>query len=228
MLNVSHYQPASDRPDDIAACLRAYENGTALFIDPLFKGHYPEKLMNWIGNHAPTVKDGDLAIIGQPIDFLGVNYYATDEIAFQPWGGLLKLASTPVSAPGWGKTDMGWGINPAGLGKILLNFHENYGNPKMYITENGCALKDSPDAKGFVSDRQRINFIREHLRIIYDAIQAGVNLHGYYVWSLMDNFEWAHGFFPRFGLVRINYETGERIPKESGLWYREAIGKNGF
>lgn len=122
---------------------------------------------------------------------------------------------------------MGWGINPAGFTKILRNFQENYGNPKMYITENGCAIKDIPNGDGYVCDRQRIMFIQEHLVAIHDAIQGGANVNGYYVWTLMDNFEWAHGFFPRFGLVRTDPQTGKRIPKESAFWYGEAIAKNG-
>lgn len=227
VLSVSHYEPASDRPEDVAACDRAYQNGTALFMDPLFKGHYPEMLWNWIGSHQPKIDDGDLEIIRQPIDFLGANYYFTEAIAFKPWGGLLKLETTPISASCWGKTEMGWGINPAGFTKILRNFQENYGNPKMYITENGCAIKDIPNGDGYVCDRQRIMFIQEHLIAIHDAIQGGANVNGYYVWTLMDNFEWAHGFFPRFGLVRIDPQTGKRIPKESAFWYREAIAKNG-
>ncbi len=235
VLSLSHYQPASETESDSlrdscasrAACQRLYENNSALFLQPLFKGSYPEMLLNWIDSHAPKIQDGDLQIISEPIDFLGVNYYFTDAIAFAQSGGLLKLSAEPVSASGWGRTEMGWGINPPGFKAVLLDIKENYGNPKIYITENGCALKDTPDANGFVTDWERVNFLRSHFIAVHDALQAGVNLHGYYVWSLMDNFEWAQGFTPRFGLVRVDYQTLRRIPKQSALWYREVISRNG-
>ncbi len=228
VLSVAHYLSASESESDRAACQRAYENGTAFFTEPLFKGHYPPMLFEWIGTQAPKIEAGDLKLISQPIDFVGLNYYMTLKVAFQQWGGLLKQTATQVSAPGWGTTEMGWGINPPGLTAVLLDFHQKYGNLKIYITENGCALKDSPDATGFVRDWGRINFLRSHFLAVHDAIQAGVNVQGYYVWSLMDNFEWAHGFSPRFGLVRVDYETLQRIPKQSALWYSHAIARNGI
>jgi beta-glucosidase len=131
------------------------------------------------------------------------------------------------SAPNWGRTAMGWGINPAGFTAVLLNLKENYGNPKVYVTENGTAVKDTPDENGVVPDWGRINYLRAHLIAVHDAIQAGANLHGYYVWSLMDNFEWANGYEPRFGIVRVDYETGQRIPKKSASWYSEVIARKG-
>lgn len=227
VLSFSHYVPATETEADYAACQRAYQNNTALFMKPLFQGNYPEMLWNWLGSHAPKVLDKDLEIIAQPIDFLGVNYYFTNSVSFASWGGLLKQNFEPVSGPVWGKTEMGWGINPVGFTEILLDFKENYGNPKMYITENGCAIKDTPNADGFVADYGRINFLRAHFLAVHDAIQKGVNLQGYYVWSFMDNFEWARGFTPRFGLVRVDYEAGTRIPKQSAYWYQNVIAQNG-
>jgi len=199
VLNLGHFEPATESQADLAACQRAYEENAGLFMDPLFKGHYPEMLLDWIGPHRPRVREEDAALISQPIDFLGVNYYTTHEVSWSLSHGLLKANSAPVSAPGWGRTKMGWGINPPGLAAVLLNIKENYGNPKMYVTENGCALKDAPDERGFVADWGRVNFFRDHLMAAHDAIQAGANLHGYYAWSLMDNFEWAMGYEPRFG-----------------------------
>jgi beta-glucosidase len=110
----------------------------------------------------------------------------------------------------------------------LLNLKDNYGNPNVYITENGCAVDDIPNEAGFVTDTGRINYIRAHLAVVNEAIQAGANINGYYVWSLMDNFEWAHGLSKRFGLVRVDYDTLERTPKASALWYKEVIENNGF
>lgn len=228
VLSTTHYQSASEKEEDIAACQRAYEDHIALFLDPLFKGTYPTTLFNWLGSHKPKIEEGDLALIASPIDFLGINYYFTLSVSFDHHGGLLKLKSEPISAPGWGRTEMGWGVNPMGLKAVLLNIKNNYNTPKILITENGCALKDSPDETGFVADWGRVNFLRDHLYAVYDAIASGVNIQGYYVWSLMDNFEWASGFKPRFGLIRVNYETGQRIPKQSATWYQEVISKNGI
>ncbi len=227
VLNLGHYEPATESQADLAACQRAHEENVALFMDPLIKGHYPEMLLDWIGPHRPHVREEDAAVISQPIDFVGVNYYTSHEVSWSLSHGLLKANSAPVSAPGWGHTKMDWGINPPGLTAVLLNIKENYGNPKMYVTENGCALKDTPDERGFVADWGRVGFFRAHLMAAHDAIQAGANLHGYYAWSLMDNFEWAMGYEPRFGIVRVDFETGRRNPKQSALWYREVITRNG-
>lgn len=227
VLDLQHHRPATAAQADHDACRRRYELTHAIFLDPLFKGVYPKLLWDWIGPHAPRLQDGDMDLIRQPIDFLGVNYYMTFDVRFCHRGGLFKLATEFVSAPNWGHTAMGWGINPAGLTDTLLNLKENYGNPKIYITENGCATNDIPDETGFVADQGRINYLRAHLMAVYRAIQAGVNVQGYYVWSLMDNFEWAHGLSKRFGIVRVDYSTGRRIPKQSAGWYSRVIAQNG-
>jgi beta-glucosidase len=227
VLDLQHGQPATPSEADRAACQRRYEMAHAIFLDPLFKGQYPPTLLEWIGSHAPRIESGDLEQINQPIDFLGVNYYMTMAIGFSHRGGLFKYDSNFISAPNWGETSMGWGINPPGLMASLVNLKENYGNPKVFITENGCAQPDVPDDTGFVADAGRINYLRAHLAVAHEAIQAGVNLQGYYVWSLMDNFEWAHGLSERFGLVRVDYPTGKRIPKQSARWYSRVIAQNG-
>jgi len=228
VLDPQYYQPASQSEADVAACQRAYEQAVGVFMAPLFHGHYPEMLFDWIGPHAPQMKDGDLQTISQPIDFLGVNYYMTFDVSFSPAGGLLKTSTAQVSGPNWGRTQVGWGINPVGLKARLLDIKENYGNPKVFITENGCAIDDVPDASGFVADWGRVAFLRAHLRAVHDAIRVGANIRGYYVWSLMDNFEWASGYAPRFGIVRVNYDTLERLPKQSARWYSEVIAENGI
>jgi len=228
VLTPQYYQPATDSDADVAACLRVYDQAAALFLAPIFRGYYPERLFEWIGPHAPEIHDGDLEIIGQPLNFLGVNYYMTFNVSFSPQGGLLKASTEQVSAKNWGRTQVGWGINPAGLTARLMDIKQNYGNPKVYITENGCAIDDTPDHEGFVADWGRVAFLRAHLRAVHDAIQAGANIQGYYVWSLMDNFEWASGYEPRFGIVRVDYKTGQRIPKQSARWYSSVIAQNGF
>ncbi len=226
VLNLENYQPKTKTEVDRQACQRAYDNLAGLLLQPLFQGNYPQQLFQWLGQHQPVIASGDLTLISQPIDFLGVNYYSTSAVSFHHHGGLLKTTSQPVSAPGWGKTSMGWGINPAGLKTVLLDLRDNYGNPKMYLTENGCAFPDFPDSRGFVPDWGRINFLRAHLLAAHQAIAAGVKLQGYYVWSLLDNFEWASGYQPKFGLVRVDYSTQQRIPKQSAYWYREVISQN--
>jgi beta-glucosidase len=227
VLDLQHSQPATKSEADQAARQRRYEMSHAIFLDPLFKGRYPEMLFEWIGPHAPQIQAGDISVINQPIDFLGVNYYMTLAIRFSHRGGMLKMDSDFVSAQNWGRTAMGWGINPPGLTAVLLNLKENYGNPNIYITENGCAADDIPDENGFVADAGRINYLRAHLMAVHEAIRTSVNLKGYYVWSFMDNFEWAHGLSKRFGLVRVEYDTGRRIPKQSAHWYRQVIAQNG-
>jgi beta-glucosidase len=157
---------------------------------------------------------------------LGLNYYNTDYVSFDLFGGLNKARIIPMSAPGWGQTEMGWGINPAGIKNELIHLKEKYGNPKIYITENGCAFPDTPDEKGFVKDWDRIRFLGSHLQAVHEAIKAGVNVQGYVVWSILDNFEWERGYGPRFGLVRVDYYTLERIPKQSAYWYGEVIKQN--
>jgi beta-glucosidase len=223
-----NYIPASETEADIAACQRAYENLSAIFGDPIFLGRYPETLFEWLGPHTPQIRDGDMALIGQPIDFLGVNHYFTLRIGFDPGQGLLKLTQTQVSAPHWGHTGMGWGINPDGIQAVLLDLKARYNNPRMYITENGCAVEDVPDERGFVADWRRVDYLRAHLRAVHRAIQAGADVRGYYVWSLLDNFEWASGYGPRFGLVWVDYATLERTPKQSARWYSDVITRNGL
>jgi beta-glucosidase len=127
----------------------------------------------------------------------------------------------------WGQTDMGWSVYPPGLKDLLVDIKNTYDSPVIYITENGTAAPDTPDAKGFVKDRARVSYLREHFLAVHEAIQEGVDVRGYYVWSLMDNFEWANGYAPRFGIVRVDFDTLERTPKESAWWYCGVIERNG-
>lgn len=226
VLNMDHFIPASASEADRAARDRVYDDNVSLFIEPVFEGRYPARYFDWIGPHQPRVQAGDLDLIRQPLDFLGLNYYKCYSVAYSVSGGLLKAHSTPCSAPGWGLTEMGWGIDPAGLTAVLLDLKARCGNPAIFITENGCALRDAPNPTGFVADWGRLQFYREHLRAAHEALTAGVRLRGYYAWSLLDNFEWAWGYGMRFGLVRVDYDTQRRIPKQSALWYREVIAHN--
>lgn len=228
VLSLEGFEPASEREADQAACQRVYQENFNLFLDPLFHGHYPEMLFDWIGPHQPTLQAGDLDLISQPIDFLGVDHYRTHAVSHSVAGSLLKAELASISNPGWGLTDTGWGVKPAGLTNVLLDVKGRSSDLKIYVAENGCAFPDTPDAGGYVIDWGRINYLRAHLQAALDAINAGVNLQGYFVWSLMDNFEWAMGYGPRFGLIYVDYETGKRIPKQSAFWYSEVIKQNGI
>jgi beta-glucosidase len=226
LLNLNGLSPASNSQADIDATRRVHDETHALFLDPIFKGVYPQRLFDFIGTHQPKVKAGDLELIHQPMDYLGLNYYNTDTVTYDIFAGLNKARTTPYSSAGWGQTEMKWGIHPMGLKDELFYIKKNYGNPKLYVTENGCAMPDIPDEKGFVADWDRINYLRSHLQVLHETIKEGVNVNGYFVWSILDNFEWERGYGPRFGLVRVNYETLKRTPKKSAYWFSEVEKQN--
>ncbi|MFL7812310.1 MAG: GH1 family beta-glucosidase [Anaerolineales bacterium] len=227
ILNLNHTIPGSDREEDIQAARRIYAETHSLWLEPLIHGSYPEDLLDWLGPISPTINGGDLAAIKGRLDYLGINHYNSDKVYYDHFGGWLKARLEPYSAPGFGLTQMGWGINPAGLKAEVLNVHENYGQPKIILTENGCAALDQPDTNGYVDDLERIRFLRAHIIALHEAIQEGAQVKGYYVWSILDNFEWERGYSMRFGLIRVDPDTLERIPKHSAAWYSEVISTNG-
>lgn len=220
--------PASNSEADLEACQRYTDHYAWICTEPVFNGFYPAKLMEWLEQTAPKVIEGDMHLIHQPVDFLGINYYRGMEVKFDADGGILKCQANHITAPMCGYTEMGWGIYPAGLHSVLLKLRDKYDNPKIFVTENGCAGPDSLDENGFVRDWQRVDYLRAHLSAAHDAIQAGANLQGYFHWSLMDNFEWARGYSQRFGLVWIDFPTHKRIPKDSYRWYQSVIARNGI
>lgn len=228
VIDVEDCLPYSDRDEDLAACQRYAEQRVWLCADPLFKGHYPIELMEWLGPMAPVIRAGDMELIQQPIDFLGINYYRGMKIKFDPSGGDLKCTPLPVTAPLSGYTEMGWGVHPEGLKSVLLQIKEKYANPKIFVTENGLANADILTYDGRVKDWQRIDYLRAHLSAAHGAIEAGSNLEGYFHWSLLDNFEWAQGYAMRFGLVYIDFVNQKRIPKDSFHWYHSVIARNGI
>jgi beta-glucosidase len=221
------YVPASDDPADIAARDRTFSATQGIFLEAIFHGRYPELLSTWSKSLIPPVQPGDMKQISRPIDFLGINHYSTVAIGFSCRGGFLKNHREEISSPAMGKTFVGWGIYPPGMTAVLESLRDRYGNPPVYITENGTALVDTPDSKGFVDDWGRVDYLRSYLRAVHAAVAQGCDVRGYFVWSLMDNFEWAFGYEPRFGIVRTDYKTMRRIPKRSALWYKEVIEKNG-
>lgn len=229
VLNLATFKPKTDSPEDIAAAERMEDSLNNLYLDPIFKGSYPEGFMAWLGDSAPKIKDGDMAVINQPIDFLGVNFYFAQTVSYSPHS-YLKLQAEQIIDPGWGMTLKGWGICPSQLTELLVHLKENYNNPAIFITENGTALGEPADESGYVNDQGRINYLRAHFQAAHDAIQQGVDLKGYYIWSLMDNFEWAEGYDLRFGLIHVDFEDQgrKRTPKASFNWYRDVIKMNGF
>lgn len=227
VLNLATFIPKTNAPEDVAAAGRIEDFINNMFLDPIFKGRYPERLMDWMGEMKPKIQDGDLAVTSEPIDFLGVNYYFSQIVRFDPHG-LLKLRSEPNIDKGWGSTLKGWGVCPSQLTELLLHLKQNYGNPPMFITENGTALGETADETGFVDDQGRIKFLRAHFSAAHKALASGADLRGYYVWSLMDNFEWTEGYAIRFGLIHIDFDDPgrKRTPKASYNWYREVIEQN--
>ncbi|HEX2914367.1 MAG TPA: GH1 family beta-glucosidase [Chloroflexia bacterium] len=223
-LNLAVYHPA--RPGNAAdelAVKRADCEQNRLFLDPLFKGVYPEDhaLMQEL---APTlVQPGDLEIINVPGDFLGINYYTRTVLQADAQDPQKVREVHPEGI----YTTMGWEVYPEGLYQLLTRVQREYPS-HYYITENGASTDDRPNASGQVVDELRQNYLRAHLSQARRAIDAGVQLDGYFAWSLLDNFEWAWGYDRRFGLTYVDYATQERIIKNSGYWYSDVIKANGF
>ena len=226
VLNLNHLIPGSEREEDIQATRRVYDETHSLFLDPIFLGKYPENFFQWLGPNQPQIEPGDLEKLTGTADYLGINHYNSDKVYYDHFGGWLRARLEAYTAPGWGYTQMGWGINPSGLKAEVANIVNNYGHPKLFLTENGCAAVDIPDENGFVNDLDRIRFLRAHLIALHEAIEDGANVQGYYVWSILDNFEWDRGYSNKFGLVRVDFQSLKRIPKQSAYWYSNVIKNN--
>ncbi|MGQ9632307.1 MAG: GH1 family beta-glucosidase [bacterium] len=223
-LNLSPIHPASESEEDVKASRLADGYLNRWFLDPVFKGAYPEDILEKYGDKAPKIRPADMKKISRRIDFLGVNYYTRQVVKSEPKTG----EPTPVGKIKGSKyTAMGWEIYPQGLYELLKRIHDEYGAPTMYITENGAAFPDKVDEKGEVNDPRRVRYLRDHFAQAHRAIGDGIDLRGYFVWSLMDNFEWAHGYSKRFGITYVDYPTQKRIIKRSGLWYKDVIEKGG-
>jgi beta-glucosidase len=205
-----------------------------IFFDPLLLGRYPADMLEHLARFTDLsyIQDGDLATINAPIDVLGVNFYMPSYVSAKP--GTPAAPDQPGSegiafrAPNGPVTDMNWPIEPSGLTRLLKRIHDDYPGTPMLITENGAAYPEGPAADGEVHDTRRIEYLDGHLRACHDALAAGVDLRGYFVWSLMDNFEWAEGYAKRFGIVHVDYATQQRVLKDSAKWYREVIRRNGI
>jgi beta-glucosidase len=216
-LNLAHAYPASDSPEDEAAAWRVDGGGNRWFLDPIFRGAYPADLLERNALVEPLIEDGDLEAIATPIDFLGVNNYFRFVVGAGAEGP--RLLRDPEAL----HTDMGWEVYPDGLHALLTRVADEYAPPAIYVTENGAAFGDVRGHDGRVHDPERTEYVRSHVDAVARAVADGVPVKGYFVWSLLDNFEWAHGYSKRFGIVYVDYPTLERVPKDSFYWYRDFI-----
>ncbi|GHS87978.1 beta-glucosidase [Actinomycetota bacterium] len=243
-LNLHVTRAASDAPEDVAAKAKVDTVANEVFLQPLLEGHYPAAVFPQTAHISDWsfVQDGDLELIQVPIDLLGINYYSTGRVRrlegapvvgdgtpgpdghksseVSPWIGCDDVEFLPQPGP---HTAMGWNIEPGGLTELLLEMHDRYPAVPLAVTENGAAFDDEVSADGRVHDVARVEYLHDHIDAVGSAMDAGADVRGYFVWSLMDNFEWAYGYDRRFGIVRVDYDTLERTPKDSALWYRELV-----
>ena len=227
--NLYGVQPGSDRPEDHAAAQLIDGLQNRMWLDTTLKGQYPTDVRAIFARFSAldAIEHGDEARIAQPLDLLGINYYQQHHVAAgdgqglgSPFPGGDEVAFLPSAQP---RTAMGWGVEPDGLRDLLVRLHEEYGSPPIMVCENGACFDDVVDDHGRIHDPDRRDFIAAHVDAVERAIEAGVDVRGYFVWSLLDNFEWAHGYERRFGIVHVDYETQRRTVKSSGAWYRDHI-----
>jgi beta-glucosidase len=223
-LNLTQVYPNSTAEADLDAARRIDGMQNRIFLDPLFRAAYPEDVLEDLDGveGADTVQDGDLKAIAAPLDFLGVNYYTPMLVA----GGGPRAESAYVGSPhvvfvdgGRPRTSIGWEIDERGLLELLLRLKRDYPALPLYITENGAAFDES------VRDTARVAYLHSHLQACAEAIDRGVPLRGYFVWSLLDNFEWAYGYAQRFGIVHVDFETQRRTLKDSARWYAGVVAR---
>ena len=218
VVNVSPTYPATDNSEDVKATEIADQDINHWYIKPILEGKYPELLEQTPEKDKPDIQQDDLKIISTPIDYLGINYYTRTviEASQDKLYDVTEPSITPL-------TEMGWEVYPEGYFDILTRLNNEYKLPPIYLTENGAAMRDQVIA-GEVEDLDRVDFFQVHFEAIHRAIEAGVDIQSYFAWCLMDNFEWARGYTKRFGLVYVNYETQQRIIKQSGLAFRDFVG----
>ena len=231
-LNLNTAIPASGSTYDEDACKFFDGQFNRLYLNPLYNNEYPDDVFEYLKTKSLIsesdlnfIKQGDLNIISTKTDFLGVNYYSRAVIRNEEIDEKNNLPCNVDMGP---KTDFGWEIYPPGIYDLLMRLKNEYKVQNIYITENGCSYGDGPNSEGKINDKRRIEYYRSHLTELKRAIEDGAPCNGYFAWSLMDNFEWAQGFSQRFGLIWVDFETLERIPKESYYWYKKYISANGL
>jgi beta-glucosidase len=222
-LDLTVVRPAHDDEDDRAAAARLDGHHNRWFLDPIFRGSYPADLLELYERRfgpLDAIRPGDLETIAQPIDYLGVNFYRPNVVTAAADGSLLGLRDVPLDGD---TTAMGWPVVPEALTELLVGLKRDYGDVPLLITENGAAFDDRLNGAAVVEDPRRVAYLEGHLAAVEQALAAGVDVRGYFVWSLLDNFEWEHGYSRRFGIVFVDFETQRRIPKRSALWYRDRV-----
>lgn len=225
-VNLQPKHPASSSPADAAAARRADAFRNLQFLDAILLGHSPEELPQMFGDTWKPLSTADMALIHQAIDFVGINYYT--RVVVEDDAQFLPTRAEPVVVPDAQRTLMGWEVYPDGMSEVLLSLTKRYGKIPLYVTENGAAFTDPVAGDdGVVADPERVKFLRDHLRRCLDARAAGADLRGYFVWSLLDNFEWNSGYSKPFGLVQVDFKTQRRTVKDSGKFYAEVIKTKG-
>jgi beta-glucosidase len=226
VVNLEPQYPASERPEDLAAARRADAYMNRQYLDPLYRGSYPEEMRELFGDAWPEAPQADFAAIAAPVDFIGINYYKRGVMKADP--AVLVERAARVRQPGSIYTETEWEVHAPALVDLLLWFRDRYGPTPVYITENGAAFYDPPvPIAGAIDDPLRIHYLRGHIRAVGEAVARGVDVRGYFVWSLLDNLEWIHGFTKRFGIVHVDFATLRRTPKRSAHFYREVIRSGG-
>jgi len=222
VLNLEPKDPASDKREDVRATRLSDAYMNRQFLDPLFKGRYPEEMSSLYRSAWPEFPERDFDLISAPIDFLGVNYYTRGIVRHDPEAypfGYSAVAPEPESS-----TALGWEIHPVSLTRTLQRVKNEYTELPLYITENGAAFEEpSSVSSDTLADPRRVEYLRDHIRAARIAMERGVDLRGYFVWSLLDNFEWTEGYSKRFGLVHVDFQSQRRTPKSSALFYRDQI-----
>lgn len=219
VLNFTPGYSHTNSPEDIKATEMANDYHNYWYAKPIFDGEYPD-LINELPEHCrPEIQNGDMDVISQPIDFLGVNFYTRAVYQADEQEGFIEVQLENVE-----RTDIGWEIYPQAFTDLLVDLNTRYQLPPVYITENGASIDDEIES-GEVNDVRRINYYQQHLNAVHNSIEKGVNIHGYFAWSLMDNFEWAEGYLKRFGIVYVDYQSQQRTVKASGLAYKALISK---
>ena len=228
-LNLMPAHPRRDTPADRQAAELADALFNRVCLDPLFRGRYPDRLLRLAGRFSPNVQAGDMETIGTQLDFLGINNY-TRVLAYHAWWvpflkmwfSGLDVAEKEYEVDGVQYTAMGWEVYPESIYQVLTRDPADYGHLPLYVTENGAAFEDLVEDRA-VHDRKRVAFLEAYLGKVHQAIQAGADVRGYFVWSLLDAFEWSEGMRKPFGLIHVDLQTQRRIIKDSGLWYRDLI-----
>lgn len=224
-LNLSFIESASKHPEDIQAASRRDAHLNRIYLDPLYFGRYPEEISSELGFQFPNGYEKDFPVITTPIEFLGINNYFREVVMHDSQS---PLKYSMVHPEGSSYSEM-WEMTPHGMYNLLARLKKDYPVNAIYITENGTSVTDGVDADNRVRDSRRIQYLQDYIAAVHQAIQVGVQVKGYFVWSLLDNFEWTRGYSRRFGIIFVDYENGcRRILKDSARWYSQVIRQNGF